>query len=247
MFAQIMLPLTDEESLWLLTLLLIIFSILMAIICVILYVQIMKSEKVAKPFLKSFLFYFLILTIANFFQIYYNVTHFTFIIENNMIGMYTTYIVFLLTFAAPIYLIYQIEKIFFPNMKIQAKFHFFSMISLILLILFNIAVINDALLGEEIFPTFTLMNYIIIVAPLFALQLFYIVIAFLYLGYKAIGNYRKYSYLVSLGWFANHIANVIVVIFYVYPSSQNLYFIAKIIGVVVVAYCLYKLYALKTY
>jgi len=240
------LPLTDEQSLWVLTFLLVVFSFLMLIISIILFTQIMKSEKIARPFLKSLMLYFLLLTIANFFQIYYNLTHFPFILENQLIGMYTTYFVFLLTFAAPIYLIYQIEKIFFPNMKIQAKSHIFSMISLVLFILFNISVLVRAILGEEIFPIFTLMNYLIIVVPLFALQLFYIVIAFFYLGYKAIGKYRKYCYLISLGWFANHVANVIAVLFYVYPSDQNLYFIVKIIGVLIVAYCLYNLYKLRT-
>ncbi len=244
MILQIVLPLTDAESLSLMTLLLILFTIFMSIICLFLLIQIKKAEKVARPFLTSFLLYFLLLTVANLFQIYHNVLNFDYIIVNGLIGMYTTYIVFLLTFIAPIYLIYQIEKKFFMNMKSQSKFHLFTILILLLLILFNIRVITAVLDGASIYPRFVILDYIVFATMLFGLELFYIVFAFLYLGYKAVGKYRKYAIWVSLAWLTNNAANVIVIIGNVIVSSQNLYFIAKIIGVLVFFYCLYNLYTL---
>jgi hypothetical protein len=217
----------------------------MLFICLVLIIQIKKAAKLARPFLTSFLIYFIGLTFANIFQIYHNVSNFDYIVANQLIGMYTTYLVFILTFISPIYLIYQIEKIFFSNMKFQSKYHLISLTCIALFIVFNIRVISSAALGDSIYPDFKILNYIIFSTLLFGLELFYIVIAFLYLASKAVGKYRKYSIWVSLGWLTNNAANIIVIIGSVIVSSQNLYFIAKIIGVLVFAYCLYSLYTLK--
>ncbi|MHA1293753.1 MAG: hypothetical protein ACTSQJ_13930 [Promethearchaeota archaeon] len=239
----------DVEVLTLMTELLIIFTVLTTSICIILLIQIIKAEKIARPFLFSLFIYFFFLSVANIFQIIHNFNNFDLIInEFGINGIYTTYIVFTLTFAAPIFLIYQIEKKFFPDLKIHSKYHLFSLTSLILFIIFNIIVVySAAFLNYEIYPNFKIGQNpaIFIVIPLFTLEFLYIIVAFFYLGYKSVGKYRKYAYFVSLGWLTNNIANVITTLFYVVPSSQNLYFIAKFIGVIIVAYCLYSFYTLK--
>ena len=246
MFEEITLPLTDEETIVVMTSLLLIFSLLTALICMILIVQIKKSEKIARPFLSSLMIYFLSLTIANILQVLYNISNFNLILVNiENLEIYSIYFVFLLTYFAPIYLIYQIEKKFFPEMKIQSKYHLFSILSLIIFVIFNIRVLVDVFSGMDIFAGFDLKNYLITTFMIFSLQLLYITFAFFYLGYKAMGKYRKYAILVSVGWIINNIANVITTLFYVIPSSRPLYFILKYLGVIIVAYCLFKFYTYK--
>lgn len=236
------------QEILLLTILLAIFTIIVTGISIILLIQILKSEKEARGFLFNLFLYFLLLAIANIQQVIYNILNLETLILSPDLQIYTTFFVFLLTLAAPIYLIFQIEKIFFPNSKITFKYHLFAIIILILFIVFLIDVTYSAIIDMGVIINFQLMDFVLIAMPLLGLEILFILFSFLYLGIKSSGKYRQFSFIVSLGWLLNYAVNTVatLALFSLLPSTIVILFIPKLFGVILTAWGLYRLYALKS-
>jgi len=224
-----------------------IFSIGVNIICLILLIQILKSEKVARPFLLSLLIYFLFLTIANYQQLGHNMLNFQEIANSpDQLRFYTTMFVFILTLAAPLYLIYEIEKIFFTGTKLVSKYHIFSIINFLLYLIFIIVISTTAVTNPNALIDFVLADYLFVIGLPLGLQLLFIVFTFLYVAIKSTGKYRIYSLLISLGWFLNYAMNTIVELTVAMPDIVVItLLIPKLIGMSMAAFGFYKLYALK--
>ncbi len=233
-------------EIFLVTILLIAFTIIVAVICLFLLIQLLRADKEARPFLISLFFYFLLLCVANSLQVVYNILNYDILVAPSYdITFYTTFFVFLLTLAAPIYLIYQIEKIFFQS-KILAKYHTFSLLNLILYIAFLGIVSFQAFNDISVITEFNFINYIFVAGALLGLQILFVICAFFYLGIKSTGRYRLYAIFIALGWLANYAANTLAtLVTTLTPTVILALFIPKLIGVVLTAIGLYKFYALK--
>lgn len=224
-----------------------VFGIVVLIICVFILIQIVKSESVAQPFLSSLLIYFLLLAIANFQQVGHNLLFFQQIIATTEpLRYYTTFFVYLLTLAAPIYLIFQIEKIFFQDSKIMSKYHLSSIVIIILFVVFLLNVLGFAVtIDIYVVINFRLLYFILVIIPLLGIEVLFVIIAFLYLGIKSKNEYRLYSLMVCIGWLLNYAANSVVTVFNVSEITTLILFIPKLLGVVLTAYGLFKLYSLR--
>ncbi|MHA1267006.1 MAG: hypothetical protein ACTSRS_17340 [Candidatus Helarchaeota archaeon] len=234
-------------EIFLITILLIIFAIILGCICLYLAIQIKRSDPLARPFLLSLFLYFFLLCIANIQQAVHNFLNYDqLVLPDVKVTFYTTFVVFVLTLAAPIYLIFQIEKIFFPNSKIVAKVHLTTISNLLFFTTFLGIVSFQASEDITIITEFNFLDYFYVAGVLLAIQIIFVICAFLYLGIKAAGNYRLYALLIALGWLANYAANTVATLAILTPTVILALFIPKLVGVIITAIGLFKLYALRT-
>ncbi len=235
-----------NQELFIFNISLFFFGIVELIISIILLIQILKSDKIARPFLNSVFIYFFLLTIANFQQVYYNIINFSDIVKTGELRIYTTFWVFLLTLSAPIYLTYEIEKLFFQGKSIISKKHIFTIISLLLFGYYLYIMFLEVIKDINFVNTFVLANYMFAIIPLLAFQVLLFIFAFLYLAIKTTEKYRTYSLFVSLGWLLNYAINTIVTLVEtIAPILVIILLIPKLLGVIITAIGFYKLYMLK--
>ncbi|MHA1278779.1 MAG: hypothetical protein ACTSQI_22075 [Candidatus Helarchaeota archaeon] len=233
-------------EIFLATMILIMFALVMAALCVFLLIQIVKSEKIALPFLLSLFIYFFLLCIANIQQVVYNFINMEALsLPSEPLVIYSTFFVYLLTLVAPIYLIFQIEKIYFPNSKLTAKIHIVTVLNVILFSAFVGYVSYLASSDITIITDFNFIDFLLLGGVLLGLQVIFVIIAFLYLGIRATGRYRLYAILVALGWLLNYGANTIAILGTLQSSVILLLLIPKLLGIVLTAFGLYRLYGLR--
>jgi len=162
-------------------------------------------------------------------------------------SVYNNYICLLFIFVAPIYLISQIEKAYFPSINLLAKKHLFSLIILILYVLFII--ISGIMIGLDntVYYSFTMAQFGVLLYPLWTMEVIIIILAFLYLSIKTTEKYRLYSFLVSMGWGLNQLVNIFLQLpaFPLTDLTIIIIFILKYIGAIITAIFLSKLYALN--
>ena len=224
---------------------LLIFSVCLIVLGLFIVREFLKAEKVAKPFLAALFFYFLVMSLLNLIQMA------VFLIDPVTLeigGIYNTYFTVSLIFIAPIPLIYQIERTYFSERKVLAKYHSITLIILILSAIFFAITIPLAVSDPLFMANFRLANYAIITYSNWGIIVIFICTAFLYLGLKSSGLYRRYSLVIFFGWAANQLINAIGQLF-TYSTLMNLItivFIIKIIAAIVTAYGFVKLYALKS-
>ncbi len=224
-----------------------IFIILFLIIATFLLVQIIKAEKIARTFLFSLFIYFLFLTIANGFQMYKYIETYAigeiYVVDQKVSSVMLTFF----TAAAPLLLIFQIEKKFITETKIFSKYHIFFVINIIdytvILIMAIIMGINDPAPLTNVGVT----TFGPIVLPLHIAVLIFIIATFGLLGLKSTGKYRQYAFMIAIGWTINQILNA----FHQFMPSDfltdittTLIFIGKYIGMIITASGFYLLYSL---
>lgn len=231
----------------LITILLGIFAIILGIICAFLSLQIKRSEKLARPFLTSLLLYFLLLCIANIQQVIHNILNYDNLVPPSVtVTFYTTFFVFVLTLAAPIYLIFHIEKIFFPDSRLAAKYHLITLLNVVLFIAFVVNVGILAISDITVITDFDFMKFRFLGGGLLFIQVLFVIFAFLYLGIKSSGRYRTYALLVSIGWLMNYAANALATFLSLSSTVILILFIPKLLGVILTSWGLYRLYALRS-
>lgn len=236
-----------EQELFIFNILFFLFSIVVLVISLFLLFKLIKSEKIARPFLLGVFIYFILLAIANFQQLFHNIIFFDIIVASGQLRIYTTFWVFLLTSVAPIYLIYETERLFFVKTKIGSKYHLFSLTSLILFIIYLIrmfiAVIHDA----SVIENFNVSDFTLVVIPLIFFQVTFFILVFLYLAIKSTDKYRLYALMVNLGWLLNYLVNLATTILpSISPIWVSILLILKCIGVIMVVIGFYSLYSLKS-
>ncbi|MHA1229669.1 MAG: hypothetical protein ACTSRP_04555 [Candidatus Helarchaeota archaeon] len=224
----------------------IIFATILLIIAIYILNKLIKSEKQARPFLISLSIYFFLMSLVSYIQ------SAVFIIYPNLeydYGIYNDYFAVVLIYLAPIALIYEIEKIYFPEKKIFSKYHIITSIVIILTALFLIFSIYDALFNPAFFYPFEMRKYWYINYSSWTIIVVFICVSFFYLGTKTTGLYRRYSYLICLGWAINQIINAAVqllefnVVIQLIPLL--IIFSIKFLGAILTAYGFYKLYSLS--
>ena len=90
---------------------LIIFTIILFAISIYILIKLLEAEKEARPFLRGLFLYFLLMALVNLIQ------SIVFMLNPSItynLGVYNNYIVVCLIYFAPIFLIYQIERLYFP-------------------------------------------------------------------------------------------------------------------------------------
>jgi hypothetical protein len=232
-------------EIFLLTILLIVFAVALAVICVFLFNKIIKAEGVARPFLISLFLYFLLLCIANIQQVIYNFINMeTLILPSEPLRVYTTFFVFVLTLASPIYLIFQIEKIYFPDSKITAKYHFATIINVILFVGFIGYVGYLASTDIAVITDFKIADFIFICGTLLGFEVLFVIVAFAYLAAKSGGKMKFYARIIWIGWLLNYGVNIVTVLATLPPNVIIILLIPKLVGVAMTAIGLYRLYGL---
>ncbi len=219
---------------------LLVFSLLLVAIGIFIFIQYLKVEKVARPFLLGLFLYFFLMAGVNLIQMYEYLVNPAAIY---LIGIYNNYFAVIFIFIAPIPLIFQIEKTYFEN-KLLARYHLGTLTILIITSIFLALTVPDAISDPtNFFSSFTMTGN-----PMNAINWGIIVIsictAFLYLGIKSSGKYRLYSLIIFVGWGLNQLINA---------GSQldlalniSFIFVVKITAAVVTAYGFIKLYNLRT-
>ena len=222
------------------------FGVIVSIICVILLRQVIKGDKIARPFLLSVLIYFALLAIANFQQVAHNTIYFDDIVASGELRIYTTFWVFLLTVTAPLYLTYEIEKVFLSDIKLGSKYHIFTILSLVLYTIYWYAMIIGVIIPNR-FSEFKFQDFFFEIGGLLGVQVLFFILSFLYVGIKTTGSYRTYSLMVSLGWLLNYAVNTIVTtVQAIQPIVVIILLVPKLAGVIISAIGFYQLYALKS-
>ena len=227
-----------------------IFVLQMVIISLFLTIQVVKGEKIAKPFLLSLVIFFLAYAIANLFL---TLRYTGNLIDGNLIvydQKANSFFTNIFAVIAPILLTYQVEKRFLPDIKIVSKYHIFFILNLIsFCIIGTIAIVvlitNPLLLFDPAFATRTFGAFIL---PFFSISNIFFMVAFAYLSIKSSGKYRSYTFIIGLGWLINQCGNLLhqfVDASLLNNITTTIFFMAKWIGTFMTAYGFYKLYTLK--
>jgi len=226
-----------------------IFIALFLVISLFILTQIIKVEKIARPFLISLFIYFLFLTIANFFQLlkYFEVLNTNPTIDDQKVSS------LMLTFfaaAAPLLLIFQVEKKFLIERKIFSQYHMFFLINMISLTVIIISAIIMGITDPTSLINVGVTTFGPYVLPLHIAVLVFVIATFGLLALKSTGKYRTYAFLIALGWTINQILNA----FHQFlpgallnDVTTTIIFIGKYIGMIVTAVGFYKLYSLQKY
>ena len=226
------------------SILLIIFTIILWIITGFLFIETSRAEKIARPFLTSLMVYFFLMSMCNLAQAI------AFLNGDYPVGddsVYNNYISLLFIYSAPIYLISQVEKNYFQQFKPIAKYHIFSLTALILFIIFVLVTVIQGITDPSVFSGFSMLDYAFILYPLWAMNNFIILFAFMYLAIKTTEKYRMYSLLICVGWTLNQIFNTVLQLPFFERTNTllTIVFLFKYIGAIITALYLYKLYNLK--
>jgi hypothetical protein len=226
----------------------IIFVLLLLAIAIFLLWELYKADKVAKRFILSLFMYFIALSFANMFQVYEYIIDFQNGVTNIDNQKVNSIPLFILTIFGSLYLIYQIEKNFFPKTEILSKYHilfgFYTIIFIIFIIVVSNMIITDPTSIENFgMDTFGAILYL----PHIALLMMFILIFFV-VGMRSTGKYRLYAFMISLGWGINQISNGFHQLLppeYLIDTTTIIFFIGKYVGTILTAYGFVKLYALK--
>ena len=226
----------------------IIFICLFSVIALFLLTQIIKVEKIARPFLFSLFIYFLFLTIANFFQM---LKYFEALLNGELYVYDQKVSSLMLSFfaaAAPLLLIFQVEKKFIVNIKFFSKYHVFFIINLISYTLIVITAIIMGITNPVSLNNVGVTTFGAYVLPLHIAVLVFVIATFGFLGLKSTGKYRLYAFMVAGGWTINQILNA----FHQFLPANllneittTLIFIGKYAGMILTAYGFFQLYSLQ--
>jgi hypothetical protein len=239
--------------------------ILFGILIFFLYRQRNKMEKEALPFLISLILYFFLELISLIFLYLYNrLTGFNtdLNIPNyvlwgglNMIGL-------LLTMVGPVYLIYILEQTFFKK-KILKEKHIITILQLIIISILIVLVITGIIIFNNLTDTLAFFSSLldlglILFLGIIILQFSIFYTGFLFLGIKSSGSFRKYSLLISNGYFLRGLTNLLALgtvdnlqagtyqfntnFFYIH---MGIYDLLQIPWVLLLFYGLLKLYSLE--
>ena len=228
----------------------IIFIILFSIISTFLLIQIIKAEKIARPLLFSLYIYFLFLTIANAFQMLKYIEAYTlgqqYLYEQKVSSLMLSFF----AAAAPLLLIFQVEKKFLVERKVFSQYHVFFLINLISLTVIIISAIIMGITDPTSLINVGVTTFGPYVLPLHIAVLVFVIATFGLLALKSTGKYRTYAFLIALGWTINQILNA----FHQFlpgtllnDITTTIIFIGKYIGMIITAVGFYKLYSLQKY
>ena len=226
----------------------IIFIVLFSVIAAFLLVQIKRAEKIARPFLFSLCIYFLFLTFANTFQMFKYIEVYAigelYVYDQKVSSLMLTFF----AAAAPLLLIFQVEKKFVVNIKIFSKYHVFFIINVISYILIVITAIIMGINDPTSLINVGVTTFGAYVLPLHIAVLVFVIATFGFLGLRSTGKYRLYAFTIAIGWSINQILNA----FHQFLPGQFLndittilIFIGKYIGMIVTASGFYLLYSLQ--
>lgn len=228
-------------------------STLLAIIWIFLLIQSIKSDKKSRPFMTSVTIYFLCLFIGIVIQVVLYILD-IYPKEEVNLNIYHAFAGYVFTLAAPIYLLYQLENLFFKNTNFLSKYHVYSLSTLLFYIIFIlmsiIATINDPLF----LYTFYFSKLGIFLTILYNFASWVVAIIFLYIAIKSSEKHRLYAFLTSLGWAINQISNTFIAFPKINSPNFNdmmlfvtIIMVLKDIGMILTGYSLYKLYSLKSH
>jgi len=242
------------------SLLLIVFGIILTIIGTILIYQILKSEKIARPFLSSLMVYFFLMATCNFIQAWaFLVGEF----PQEVGTIYNNYFCVVAIYLAPLWLIYMTEKHYFPQIKLISKIHIFSLVLWIFIgAFFALSFIEMIPDPAQFLAEYQMMRYQTLAIMIWFLEVAIIIFVFAYLALQSTDKYRAYSVLIAIAWFLNQAMNLLLqlpeqgaqwglvggfenTILHKSASFITVIFIFKYIGAIMTAYYLYKLYHLK--
>ncbi len=227
-----------------------IFVLLMVIISIFLIIQLVKTDKIARPLLFSLVIFFLAYAFANFFLTLRNAE----ILINGNLIVYdqkaNSFFTNICAVIAPMLLTFQVEKRFLSEFKLFSKYHVFFILNLIsFCIIITIAIFtlftNPILLLDPAFATATFGAFIL---PFFFVSNIFFMVTFAYLSLKSTGKYRLYTFIIGLGWLINQMGNLLhqfVDASLLNNITTTVFFLAKWIGTFMTAYGFYKLYTLK--
>ncbi|MHA1268281.1 MAG: hypothetical protein ACTSPY_00720 [Candidatus Helarchaeota archaeon] len=225
----------------------IIFATILISIAIFILTKLIKAEKEAKPFLFSLFLYFFLMALVSYIQAGVFIVNPLLTYEY---GVYNDYWGVILIYAAPIFLIYEIEQLYFKA-KIFTKNHLITILVLVTFGLFIGISVYDIIFNPTFFYPFEMRKYWYTNYLSWLIIVLFICVSFLYLGTKASGKYRQYCFLISIGWSINQIINAItqlltfetIISIYVLP----IIFVVKFIGAILTMFGFYKLYSLSTY
>ena len=225
-----------------------IFIVLFSVIAAFLLVQIKRAEKIARPFLFSLCIYFLFLTIANVFQMLKYIEAYA----NGELYIYDQKVSSLmLTFfaaAAPLLLIFQIEKKFLAETKFFSKYHVFFVINIIDYTVIVISAIIMGINDPDSLVNVGVNTFGPYVLPLHIAVLLFVIATFGLLGLKSTGKYRVYAFTIAIGWSINQILNAFHQFLpgeFLNDLTTTLIFIGKYMGMIITASGFYLLYSLQ--
>ena len=226
----------------------IIFITMFSVIAVFLMVQILKAEKIARPLLFSLFIYFLFLTIANTFQMLKYIEAYTlgqqYLYDQKVSSLMLSFF----AAAAPLLLIFQVEKKFLVERKIFSQYHVFFAINVISLAVIIISAIIMGITDPTSLINVGVTTFGPYVLPLHIAVLVFVIATFGLLALKSTGKYRTFAFMIALGWTINQILNA----FHQFlpgallnDVTTTIIFIGKYIGMIVTAVGFYKLYSLQ--
>lgn len=229
---------------------LIIFTIILFAISGYIFIKLLKAEKEAFPYLRGLFIYFLLMGLVNLIQ------SIVFIINPDIsynLGIYNNYIVVCLIYFAPVFLIFQIERLYFPEQKFLSKYHIISVFVIVTFTIFLIWTGIEVILNPSLFQNFEMgaglyryLNYV----TWFVIVMF-ICLSFLYLAFRASGKFRIYSLIISIGWGINQIINAVTQLLTFSTVIQidilTIIFIIKFVGAITTAIGFFKLYSISEY
>lgn len=225
-----------------------IFIALFSVIAIFLMIQIIKVEKIARPFLFSLFIYFLFLTIANFFQLF---KYFEALAIGDLYIYDQKVSSIMLTFfaaAAPLLLIFQVEKKFIVEIKFFSKYHVFFIINVISYALIIITAIIMGINDPSSLINVGVTTFGAYVLPLHIAVLVFVIATFGFLSLRSTGKYRLYAFIIAFGWAFNQILNAFHQFLpgaFLNDITTTLIFIGKYAGMIITAYGFYQLYSLQ--
>jgi hypothetical protein len=229
---------------------LIIFTIILFAISGYIFLKLLKAEKEAFPYLRGLFIYFLLMALVNLIQ------SIIFMLNPSIsynLGVYNNYIVVCLIYFAPVFLIYQIERLYFPEQKILSKYHIISLFVIVSFVIFLIWTGIEVIINPTLFQNFEMgaglyryLNY----ATWFVIVMF-ICLSFLYLAFRASGKFRIFSIIISIGWGTNQVINAVTQLLAFNRVIQldilTIIFIIKFVGAITTAIGFFKLYSVSEY
>ena len=150
--------------------------------------------------------------------------------------------------AAPLLLIFQVEKKFLVERKIFSQYHVFFLLNLISLTVIIISAIIMGINDPTSLLNVGVTTFGAYVLPLHIAVLVFVIATFGFLALRSTGKYRLYAFLIALGWGINQILNA----FHQFlpgallnDITTTLIFIGKYTGMIITAYGFYQLYSLQ--
>ena len=150
--------------------------------------------------------------------------------------------------AAPLLLIFQIEKKFLAETKFFSKYHVFFVINIIDYTVIVISAIIMGINDPDSLVNVGVNTFGPYVLPLHIAVLLFVIATFGLLGLKSTGKYRVYAFTIAIGWSINQILNAFHQFLpgeFLNDLTTTLIFIGKYMGMIITASGFYLLYSLQ--